>query len=82
VAVCCGYCREQWLCDVGTVGNSGCVLWLLLGTMAVCCGYCREQWLCAVGNVGKVALCCEYCREQCVCDVGTVGNSGCVLWVL
>ena len=22
MCVCCGYCREQWLCVVGTVGNS------------------------------------------------------------
>ena len=26
VSVCSGYCREQWLCAVGTVGNSDCVL--------------------------------------------------------
>ena len=43
MVVCCGYCREQCLCAVGTVGQNVCV----------CCGYCREQWLYAVSTVGN-----------------------------
>jgi len=42
VSVCCGYCSEQWVCAVGTVGNSVCVLW-----------YSREQCLFAVSTVGN-----------------------------
>ena len=60
VAVCCGYCREQWVCAVGTVGNSVCVLSLLKGRVCVCRGYCRVQWLYAVGTVGNsVCVLCE-----------------------
>ena len=67
---------------MGNLGNSGCLLWVLQGTVAVCCGYCREEWVCAVDTVGNSVVCCGYCREQWLCAVGTVGNSACVLWLL
>ena len=61
--MCCGYCREQCLSAVGTVGNSvcavdievnsECLIWVKYGTVDVCCGYFREQWLTGVGTVGK-----------------------------
>ena len=71
MCVCWLYCREQLLCTVGTVENSGIVLLVLYGTVCVCCGYCRNS-VCVQG----------YCREQCLCAVGTVEKSGGVLWVL
>ena len=38
---------------MGTVGNSGCVLWVMQGTVGVRYVYCREQCVCAVGSVGN-----------------------------
>ena len=54
--MCCGYCREQWLCAVVIVGNSG-----------LCYVYCREQCVSSVGTVGNSVFCCGYCREQWLC---------------
>jgi len=52
VTLCCGYCREKWICAVVTVENSGCVLCVLYGTVAMCCGYFMGQCVCAVSTVG------------------------------
>ena len=61
MCVCCGYCREEYVRAVVTVGKSD-----------FC--YCRDQWLCALSTAqGRVTVCCGYSREQCVCAVGTVG---------
>ena len=49
--MCYGYCREEWLFAVGTVGDSGCVHFVLQGTLDECCGFCSEQCVCAVGTV-------------------------------